>query len=460
MTDRKNTRRFLTACSAIAAPALAQDAPATDAPAPAEPESNLVSEGALELRNYSGSFWEREYLLGDPGGVRSGLADRGIHIDVDWVQHIQTVAEGGVNEETRYGGTLDYNAVLDLERAGLITGATVRARGESRYGDSVNDITRAVLPVNTDFYFPALSPGRVDEGVPIALTELVYEQEIFPGFSVFGGKLYTLGWDPNEFASGRGITQFNAAEFNFNPVVALTLPVSSLGFGIKYEPNENIAITAAVMNTEDTPTTPGFKDIGAGWTINLEVVTRYELGSLPGGQNFGLIYAGDQELADLSGRFDFDPTGGRPILPEENNSWSLYWSGWQYLWTDGEGEGPIDLDNGIPDRRGFGLFARAGLGDDETVPFDWSLSAGVGGRGLIPGRPDDVFGAGYFYSNAQPGLITSTSAIDDEVDGVEAFYNIAITPGARLTFNFQAINDADASTERAIIFGSRLQLRF
>ncbi|MCZ6508141.1 MAG: carbohydrate porin [Acidobacteria bacterium] len=114
----------------------------------------------------------------------------------------------------------------------------------------------------------------------------------------------------------------------------------------------------------------------------------------------------------------------------------------------------------MPDLQGVGLFARAGIADKNTNPIDWSVSGGIGGRGVIPGRDDDVFGVGYFYSHLQTLRITGVLGLDDHVHGAEAFYNIALTPATFLTLNGQVIEDALPATDTTLILGMRLHVRF
>ena len=143
-----------------------------------------------------------------------------------------------------------------------------------------------------------------------------------------------------------------------------------------------------------------------------------------------------------------------------DDTWSIYWTGWQYLWCAEGDETPVDPSNGVPDRRGLGLFARAGVGDDDTLPIDFHVSGGLGGRGLVAGRPDDHFGLGYFYNDVRPNRLLSLGRIENNTQGFEAFYNAALTPAARLTVSVQVADDADARTDTAVTVGGRLQLTF
>jgi porin len=109
-------------------------------------------------------------------------------------------------------------------------------------------------------------------------------------------------------------------------------------------------------------------------------------------------------------------------------------------------------------------------------------SIGVGGKGVIPGRPLDQFGIGYYYLDIKnptfTGPLTTRSFLRDE-QGFEAYYNIALLPWMKLTPNIQivrpsqkdvvsvttggippTININKESIGTATVLGVRLQLIF
>jgi porin len=114
----------------------------------------------------------------------------------------------------------------------------------------------------------------------------------------------------------------------------------------------------------------------------------------------------------------------------------------------------------VPDREGVGIFARFGVADQDTNPVEWSGSFGVGGRGIVPARDDDVFGVGYYYTHFQETRIGGLLGVDDEGQGFETFYNAAIIPAAHLTFDMQLADSALPRTDTAVILGARLNLSF
>jgi porin len=304
----------------------------------------------------------------------------------------------------------------------------------------------------------------IDDNVCLAVTEFSYTQFLSPKFGTVLGKFQTLDGDPNEFASGRGRSQFLNASFIFNPVTALTVPYSTLGGGVVLLPTSNITITSLVYNTTDASTTTGFSDIGDGWTWSTEAQFQYRLGGLPGGQNAAFIYAADGEFLNFA-RSSFSRRRLlRPrrslLLARDDDSWAAYWSAWQYLYTPDEVPDRIDVSDGRADLRGIGLFARFGIADDETNPIEWTVSAGVGGRGMLFGRDDDTFGVGFAYTDIDRSAFASALGFDDEAYGVETYYNIAISPGVSLTLDAQVSNTALEDVDTTTMFGARLNIRF
>jgi porin len=282
--------------------------------------------GLLPIPDYSATIWTRQYVTGDWWGARTFLANKGIQIGVELNQYVQGVTNGGRERVAEYGGTADYTVNLDLMRMGVLPGALIKFRAESRFGSSVNGAAGPILPVNTDLLFPLTD--TLDEDVPITVTDLNYTQFLSPYLGVFFGKLDTLDGDPNEFASGRGTSQFMNANFIFNPALALRLPYSTLAAGvilmpIPPGPKGGITLVSTVMNTQDSSTTSGFDDFDEGTTWTSEVDFQYRLGPLPGGLNVGGIYSFNQNFAALNSRFVFQPGEGLVVPNRLLKNWSF-----------------------------------------------------------------------------------------------------------------------------------------
>lgn len=416
-----------------------------------------ASGGILPVPDYGGDLSERSALTGDWGGGRGGLAERGVQLELNWIQYVQGIASGGQSRTTRYGGKGEYVLNFDLDRMELVPGGVVTVRAESRYGNSVNGKVGTILPVNTPAFFPVTDD--LDEDVPFAITTLLYTQYLSEQFGIFLGKLDTLDGDSNEFASGRGATQFMNANFVFNSALALRLPYSTLGVGAAWFPSDRFSLTANVFNTVDSSTTTGFSDFGDGTSATVEAKWQYRLGDLPGGVTAGGLYSFNQDFRKIGARIILDPGQGL-VVPTQNHTWAVFLNGWQYLWADGPAEGAIAVGDGRPDLRGIGVFARFGFADRDTNPIEWTGSIGLGGRGLIPTRQDDSFGVGWFYNSIQQTDFTGIVGIDDNSQGLEAYYDLAITPAANLTFDLQIIEGAVPNVDTAVVLGARLRLAF
>ena len=86
--------------------------------------------------------------------ARDQLAAHGITVNVDTYQFYQGVASGGIHDVGEYAGRNDYFINVDGEKAGLWKGFFITLHGETRYGDTVNPDTGAIMPVNTAELFP------------------------------------------------------------------------------------------------------------------------------------------------------------------------------------------------------------------------------------------------------------------------------------------------------------------
>jgi hypothetical protein len=57
-------------------------------------------------------------------------------------------------------------------------------------------------------------------------------------------------------------------------------------------------------------------------------------------------------------------------------------------------------------------------------------------------------------------LVRAALGFEDEGQGFETFYNVAITPASHLMFDMQLADSALPRTDTAVILGGRLNLTF
>jgi porin len=438
----------------LAAPGLAQENVLDSTGSSTQTQQPSQRQGLLPLRKHGGPLDERPFLSGDWGGQRDQLTEAGIRFDLIWTQVLQSVASGGIQEASAYGGKLDIPINFDLDRMGILPGALFTLRTESKHGSSVNRDTGALLAANDVHFFP-LTDG--EEDLLLAITEFRYTQFLSERLGLFLGKIITLGGDVNEFAGGRGDTQFLSHSFLASSVTALMNPYSAPGAGIFWMPNEDLTVTSSIYTSNDASTSSGFDELNEGLTWSTAVRNQYHLNALPGGMNLAFQYAFGGDFTDIQGQF---VDAGEFAVPKNSESWNAFWNIWQYLSVDGPAEKRVDASNGRMDLRGTGFFARAGLADRDTNPIEWSLSLGFAGRGLDLARPDDTFGFGYARTQLRENFLTDSSLVDDTGQRWEGYYSFALTPAADLTLSAQIIDPLREGVEAATVFGVRLRSSF
>src|SRR5262249_18538373 len=113
-------------------------------------------------------------------------------------------------------------------------------------------------------------------------------------------------------------------------------------------------------------------------------------------------------------------------------------------------------------KRMWGVFGNLGLGDTNPDPVRWAANIGIGGSSPIQGRKLDSFGLGYFYTalnssfkNLAPGVFP----VRDE-HGLEAFYNIGVTPWCHITPDLQLVLPAQERAQYLMFLGLRARIDF
>jgi porin len=315
----------------------------------------------------------------------------------------------------------------------------------------------ALVPVNTEGLFPLTS--ELDEDIAITVTTLRHMQFLGEHMALVVGKFDTLD-STNEFAGGRGVSQFMNGNFVFPVVGAVTVPYSTLGAGLVVLPSKNLLISSTIMNTSDSSTTSGFSDIGDGWTWLNAIQYQYRLRELPGG--FGVVgsYAADSDFQNVQGGLVFTP--GEGLAPATgDSSWFVSADAWQYVWLkDAAKESAIDVANGKQDLQGIGVFIRAGFADQDTNPLKFTLSSGIGGKGIIPSRDHDTMGVAYAYNRIQTSRFTDRAEIESDTQAFECYYNMVLTPATHLTLNVQIVDPLQSEFDTAVVLGARLNIRF
>jgi porin len=432
---------------------------------------------------WGGDILSRPRLTGDWGGTRDELGKEGVVFDLDLLLTPQTVLSGGRSVGSDFWGNVDYTLNLDTQKLGLWPGGFVKLQADTGFGSNAFKDSGTLVPVNT----AALIPGP-DERTT-ALMNATLTQFLSPQFGVFLGKINTLDSGVTEFY-GDYRTQFENAMFSF-PMTLEQVPISTFGGGAIAIPREDILLSATVLGASGTPDS---NDVGQAFD-GVMVLGSGQLTVKPWGlvghQSLNIEW-NDQErfsltqnptnLAVLLLQTKF-PRLGNPgpvlegilaqtfpalLVPAQppnrsSSSWAVSYAFDQYFWQP----------DGNP-HHGLGLFFAFGASDGNPNPIDYSFLTGIGGKGVVPGRPDDNFGIGLartqFSGDFVPFLRQALNLGLQHEDGIEMYYNAAITGWLNLTADLQIINPGLkkmqnaagqlTNVDTAVVFGTRLRVRF
>ena len=427
-----------------------------------------VKAGAQEpapANPYSGDFWTRSTLTGDWGGVRNDLAAKGATFDATLTQITQGVVSGGKDDLWKYGGRGNLTTNVDTQKLGLWPGGFFMMEIEGKFGESVSSQTGALMPVNINQIIPMANKNDLD------IPALSFTQFLSEYFGVYAGKIDTFAGDMNEFAHGKGDVQFINTALSVTPVSLLSVPYSTLGAGLIILPTKDIhgaIISLSAFNTNGLADSAGFDTLSSTHTTYVpEVRVRTNFFGLTGHHLAGYIYS-SKEFTSLDQSLRFIIQNGS--IEKKSGTWAFYYNFDQYLYEKKKGSG-----------QGIGIFGRFGASDGNPNPVHYFYSLGIGGKGVIPGRPLDQFGIGYYYIDVRNPSFTALQArsfLRNE-QGFEAYYNMALTPWMKLTPDIQVVRPAQKQVisvgqvlggqnstvanndiNTAIVLGLRLQLIF
>jgi porin len=120
------------------------------------------------------------------------------------------------------------------------------------------------------------------------------------------------------------------------------------------------------------------------------------------------------------------------------------------------------------------MFFNFGASDGKANPIKYSFITGIGGKGIVPGRPHDAFGVGWARTevsgNFVPFLRDTFNLGLDHGDTVEMYYNAAVTQWLSASLDMQVVSPTIKKAvssggglqdiDTAVIVGTRLYIRF
>jgi porin len=400
--------------------------------------------GAIEAPTNAPSWTQRETLSGDWDGSRSALAQRGIVIKPRLTQFVQGMSAGEGPHGAEYGGKADLLVAADLGKLGLWNGFSMTVHAEANFGNSVNGRGGVAIPVNTALEFPG-----IDGSDAYDVSSAFFTQRFGEGVSVVFGKINMIDMaQTRDFMGGAGIDAFWNLTFAAPPTG--TVPPYLFGVLARFQ-TEAATYHLWVYDPVSVANKSVFDDpFGSGVNIRATVDFPVTLAGLPGHQGFTALYSTQDgtDLASLDGIHVPSPVPGAVQIKD-----SRYYFAWIFDQQLYRSPGSA--------AEGFGLFGQLGVSDGNPNGLRWSLLAGIGGKGLVPGRSNDNWGVGYYYDSFSQDLkdaLAPAVTMRNE-QGLELFYNFALTPWCVLGLDLQVNRPALASAT-AVLPGMRMVMRF
>jgi porin len=378
-------------------------------------------------------------LTGNWGGLRDRLADHGILFDLSFTQYYDGLFQGERRNDWEFGGRADAFLHLDTGKLGLWQGGGFHVHGESRFGDAPGQRGGALWPLNTGLVLPL-----GDEG-DIVASSIYLTQKLGDSGMLMLGKINAvdlLASDP--FFGGWGRDRFQNIAFVAPP--SGVVPPTIIGAVLSYMVDP-LSLTFMAFDPDDRTNDYWPDDLfDKGVNLSLGVTWAGKIAGRASSIGVTGTYS-TKDGADL----------GQLLLPAELKT--------------GDKDGAYNVSLGFSHLlyesnsqpgKGFGVYAKGAIADGNPNPIQSSVVAGLAGHGVIPGRPLDSFGIGYFFYNFSDDLqdaVLPLISFDDE-QGLEVFYNLAVTPWFRLTTDLQVIAPARSSEETAVYGGLRANITF
>jgi porin len=412
------------------------------------------------ISDYTSDDWRSgacAFCFGAIGEQRQKLYERGIALDVSVTQTPQGVVSGGENKVWKYSGNADYYLALDSDRLGLWPGGLLKVTGRTKFGRGVLKQAGNLSPVNYGWLLPSIE----DESDSF-LEEYYITQGLTDWAALMFGRLMIGNHgDPNRVA-GNEQTQFVNLALRNSPllnVVTSSLSVHSALLLIQPSPHVAIAPFALSRNDKDgVYGSPG--GLFSEYSVGAQVIVNWEIGGLTG--EFLPIGGWSNKDKFDSPLLILDILEGID-LPEGNGNWIVGFSANQYLYVPKDSDTrKIQTTPFILQPEGIGAFLRFHYAPEDRNLFNIFVSGGITGRGVIPMRPLDRYGVG-FYALLQSDDFKNHPILGNLLEdewGMEVFYNLAITPWLQFSPSVQYIDSGQVGVDDSVVVMTRLQLYF
>lgn len=461
-------RLILIAC--FIATSVAQGDPVRSAAAPAPAPSTSDTEAGL---------LNQKYLLGDFNKERDTLGDEGFTFTPVYTGEVFGNPIGGSSKGVIYEGLLDLELTLDFQKMAGWDGSFHVSSYYPMGTSLTNQDTHDLLVVSNIAAYNTLH-----------LFELWYEQKVLDNKIAL--RVGQMGAN-TEFFISDSAANFLAGTYGWPGILASDAPTPNYAYGapgvrLRIDPDEHWSFLSAVYAGNPAPDRLGdpnpnrapsddYNNSGTGFYINgsqgLFSISElwYKLNKEANATGLpGTYKIGGWLHTDTFSNLRYDNNGvplaspasdGHPQALDGNNG--FYVIADQAVWQDKSDPNQTkEID----------LFFRGGNGLGDLSLFNYYCDGGIVFNGLIPSRPNDLFGFATAYGNIGSGMrgfvedensFNGTSIpIPDFEQNIEVTYLAPIAPWWTVQPDLQVIihPGGSAAIPNAVVLGCRTVINF
>jgi porin len=400
--------------------------------------------------------WTRDTLLGDWGGLRTDVHDHGIDVGLRLSQFYQSVASGGRDTNSEYGGIMDYRLNIDGQKLfGLWEGVSLQLHATTRFGEDVNADAGDLSLINAGMLYPA--PGDYHD---TKITHFAVTQNLFGGRAqAFAGKLNVVDLMTGFFPQiAGGLEGFWGVQTLMPALPWFRFVNLSQWGGGAWTINEETKMVEhgfLVIGQENT-STENFTKLKSSFDDGVAMLAWirlfWKLDELPG--YFLLFGGGSTKKYQSNDPHDWHFVPGQGLANDNGKKepWDIAWYFYQDFWQA----------QGDPTRHA-GIFFGASTGNDDPNFSQSNAFLTVEAFGPMASRPKDRMGVAAFYSSFTDDYKDLTDDLGIELRdmwGFELYYNIEINKWLHLTPDLQLLENEWRGDDFAIIPGVRLVTDF
>ncbi|MGY3297007.1 porin [Pseudomonas sp. TE6288] len=430
--------------------------------------------GALSPTTSASEMFAKDskWMLGDWGGTRSELLERGYDFTLGYTGEMGSNLHGGYSHDraVRYSDQFTFGVNMDLQKILGWHDTEVQLTVTERHGNNISN-DRINDPRVGGFTSAQEVWGR---GQTWRLTQMWIKQKYFDGALDVKFGRFGEGEDFNSFPCDFQNLAFCGSQVgNWVGGIWYNWPVSQWALRVRYNLNEALYAQVGVFeqNPSNLESGNGFKLSGSGTqgaVMPIELVWSPRVNGLKGEYRAGYYYS-NAKAQDVLKDSNGTPAAISGAAYRSSSSKHGLWLGAQQQVT------ALASDQS----RGLSLFANATMHDKKTNAIDNYVQAGVVYKGPFDARAKDDIGFALARVHVNPGyrknarLINQANSLDnydnpgflpvqDTEYSAELYYGIHLADWLTVRPNLQYIRHPGgvSRVDDALIGGLKIQSTF